>query len=284
MAIVYKVLEDGNSIEMSENGHPMVYDDEDEDVKPYPIRATELLSVKIPTLQAEAKKYREGFKNLEPEDVHKKLKTLEETSTKLRLFGDIDPEKAKEALETIANLGQLDQEKTIEIDKIRANVEESWKIRMEDKDKAYNIKVTSLQSDIESKNTAIRDLLIRGAFDASEFIRDKTLLPPDIAYASFGKHFKVEEDATGKLKAVAYDNTGDRILSLKYPSEGETALPEEAIEKLVNQYSKKESILKTSGAGGSGSGGNTNTNASKRQEAERLSGLNPTERLTQIWK
>lgn len=284
MALVYKMLEEGNGIEVDENGNPIVYDDADdkpiEDGNPFGLRATELY-YKVPALQKEAKKYREGFKDLEPEDVHAKLKAYEEVNAKLKQFGDVEPEKAKEALTIVSNLGQLDKEKNIEIDKIKTNVEEAWKIKMRDMEKSFNTKVASLEDNIKSKDTSIRNLLVKGAFDGSTFIREETVLPPDIAYAKFGSHFQIEEDTNGELKAVAYDNNGDRILGLK-SNPSDPAPPEEAIEKLISQYSQKDSILRTSGAGGSGAGGNSEAPGKKAKRAERA-GMNPTARLGAIW-
>ena len=95
MALQYK-LKDGH-IETSEDGHPLVFDDQDEDQKEFALDAIHLYS-KVPTLQGESKKYREAneqlksklsmFGEVEPEEIAEKLQTLEE-------FGEITPKEAK---------------------------------------------------------------------------------------------------------------------------------------------------------------------------------------------
>ena len=275
MAIVYQLLEDGSGVKIDANGHPLVFDDEKD--KEFGLDAISLYS-KIPALQAEAKKYREGFANLEPNDVHEKLTAYAEQSERLRAFGDLDPEKAKEAIATMQNLDQLDKERNIEIEKIKAGVSEAYKSKIKDIDESYTRKVGALEEAIYNKDSAIRDLLIRGAFDRSEFIKEQTVLPSDLAYSYFGKHFKIEED-NGRLKVFALDSKGDKIFSLSKP--GDPATPEEAIEVLINEYPQKDNILRTT-SGGAGSTGNTTTGASDRAKREALKLMNPTERLSAL--
>lgn len=277
MAIVYQLLEDGSGVKIDANGHPLVFDDEKE--KEFGLDAISLYS-KIPALQAEAKKYREGFANLEPKEVQEKLSAFNEVAERLRAFGDLDPEKAREAIETVTNLGQLDKDRNIEIDKIKAESAKAWQSKIKDIDESYARKVGALEESIYNKDSAIRDLLIRGAFDRSGFIKDQTVLPSDIAYNTFGKHFKIEEDA-GRLKVFALDAKGDKIFSLSKP--GDPASPEEAIEHLINEYPQKDNILRTS-AGGSGSGGNVSTSGSDRAKKEALRSMNPSARLAELRK
>lgn len=278
MALVYKLLESGDGIEIGPNGEPLVIDDEKEGDKPFELRAIELRS-RIPVLQAEAKKYREGFADLEPEEVQDKLRQYKELAAKLEAYEGIDPKEAKEALSALANMDQLiDKEKKVEIDRIKTEADNAWKGKMKDMENSYLQKLSSLDEINHKKDSYIKDLLIRGAFDRSEFIKEQTLLPSDVAYAYFGGHFKIEDDQ-GRLKVLSFDNKGNQIFSKANP--GDPASPEEAIQRLVDEYPNKENILRTT-QGGSSAGGNVNSDSTKRAKLEQLRNMNPAERLNAI--
>ena len=276
MALAYKLVEDGSGIQMDAEGRPLVVDDANN--KEFGLDAISTMT-KITALNTENKTYREErdalkakmavFGDINPEDAISKLKA----------FGDLDPEAAKEALRTVANLGELDKEKNIEIAKIKESVGEAYTKKMRDLDMANNKRVELLEQSLTSKDMAIRQLLIRGAFDSSVFIKDQTVLPSEIAYNTFGQHFKIEEDDGGKLVVAAYNYKGDRLLSQAKP--GEYALPEEAIELLINEYSQKDSIMRTT-AGGSGAAGNTSPSNVKKQQLKALVGMAPAARLNAI--
>jgi len=99
-----------------------------------------------------------------------------------------------------------------------------------------------------AKEASIRTLLVKGIFDSSAFLKDKTVLPSDVAYASFGRHFEVKEE-NGELRVVATMN-GQPIFSRSDP--GTFAAPEEALEAIIDKYPMKDRILKAPD-GGSGS-------------------------------
>ena len=275
MALAYKLLEDNSGLAMDANSNPIVIDDEKN--KEFGLDAISLYT-KIPGLQAEAKKYREerdSFKvkaeALGDVDPHELIARLNE-------FGELDPKAAKEALATVANLGQLDKEKNIEIEKVKAGVAESYNSKIRELDAQHAKRLQALEGDVSSKDAAIRHLLIRGAFDRSEFIKDQTVLPSEIAYNTFGKHFKIDAEQ-GELKVFALGHDGEKIFSMAKP--GEYASPEEAIELLINQYPQKDSILRANN-GGSGAGGNTNVGSSERAKQAALKAMNPTERLNAL--
>ena len=275
MALAYKLLDDGVGIQLDEEGRPVVIDDEDE--KEFGLDAIHLYS-KIPALQAEAKTYRE-----EKQALQKKLEPfgdvdIQEAVDRLRAFEGIDPEAARTALETVQNLEALDKEKNIEIERVKAGVAESYKSKIKDIDAAHAQKVEVMQTSLQQKDQVIRNLLIRGAFDRSEFIKEQTVLTPDIAYDSFGKYFQVEEDGT-EVKVFALDRSGEKIFSKANP--GEYASPEEAIELIINEYPQKDSILRTS-SGGSGAGGNTSVTSTKRAKLKALAAMPPAERLNAL--
>jgi len=275
MALAYKYLEDNVGIAVDDNNNPIVFDDEDE--KEFGLDAIHLYS-KIPALQAEAKKYREERQilqtKLEPFGEADPVELLE----RLQAFGDLDPEKAKKAINVVANLDDLDKDKNIEIDRVKAGVAESYKSKIKDIDTVYEQKVSGFQNSLTQKDQVIRNLLIRGAFDRSEFIKDQTVLTPDIAYDSFGRFFQVEEDGTN-VKVFALDRSSEKIFSKANP--GEYASPEEAIELIINEYPQKDSILR-SHSGGSGAGGNKDVGSTKKAKLRALAAMGPAERLNAL--
>lgn len=276
MALKYKMLENNEGIAIDDNGLPVVFDDEKEDEKEFGLNAIHLYT-KIPALNAEAQKHREA-----KEEMKKKLEEyagldVKEIKEKLDSFAGIDPIKAKKALETVANLDHVGKEQGIKVEEIKAEAAIAWKLQIEELKDTFANKLNDVSKVVEKKDSAIRNLLVKGAFDRSEFIKNHTVVPSEMAYNTFGSHFKIEEDQ----KVFAVNSQGKTIYSVSKP--GDPASPEEAIEALINEYEYKDSILRTN-AGGSGAGGNTNSTATKRQEAERLKAMNPTARLNELWK
>ncbi len=283
MALQYKKVEEGNGIEIDSDGNPMVFDDEKEDEKPFGLNAIHLFT-KIPELQIEAKTYREAkekaeasltsFGELKADEVAEKLSRLE-------LFGDLDPAKAKEALVLVADLKDVDKENAIKIERVKEGVVESYEAKIRGIDTSWGGKVSALQDTLNRKEVAIRNLLIKGAFDRSVFIKERTVLPPDIAYDTFGKFFSVEEGESGSINVFALDSKGEKIFSKAKP--GDYAEPEEAIELIINAYSQKNSILRTS-QGGAGSSGNAGLSGTKRARQEELAKLPAGARLKELRK
>ena len=165
-------------------------------------------------------------------------KDIDALTSQLKAFDGIDPEKVKAALETVAN---LDAGKLIDAGKVDD-------LKMEIK-KSYDGKISDLEKALaDAKEASIRTLLVKGIFDSSAFLKDKTVLPSDVAYASFGRHFEVKEE-NGELRVVATMN-GQPIFSRSDP--GTFAAPEEALEAIIDKYPMKDRILKAPD-GGSGS-------------------------------
>lgn len=180
----------------------------------------------------------------------KEIDTLNE---KMKPYEGIDPEKARVALELTAN---LDAGKLVEagkVEELKASIGKSWEQKVAELEKARVTTETELTKKLSDKDIAIRNLLVKGAFQSSEFLREKTFLPPDIAFDSLGKHFEVIEE-NGELRVLANLN-GQPIFSSARP--GNHASPEEAIQVLVEANPCKERILRTT-SGGSGTTSSVN--------------------------
>ncbi|MCK5346085.1 MAG: hypothetical protein KAR20_21895, partial [Candidatus Heimdallarchaeota archaeon] len=192
-------------------------------------------------------------RDLTTESVGRKTK-IRELTEKFAPFEDIeDPAKfvtdAKAALETVANLKDKEFVDAGEVERIKRGVSDSYDTKIENMQKTHDLAITEKDALITSSTKSIKNLLVRGAFDRSEFIRDATVLSPSIAFATFGEMFSIE-DVEGVPTAIGVRSSGEKIYSLK--NAGSFANPDEVIEILVTEYTDKDVILKgTPGGGGS---------------------------------
>lgn len=201
------VVQDGKPVYVHDDGKEMAFD------------APQALA-KISALNGEAKQHREA---------------KEAAEKKLAAFGDMDAEAAKKALETVKN---LDDKKLIdagEVERVKAEAK-----------KAYDEQLAAANKERDDIKTQYHTAMISGEFARSSFIKDKTILPPDIMQAQFGKHFTVNEQGT----IVATDANGNQIWSRTNP--GSAASFDEAIEEIIGGYSHKDSILRGTNATGAG--------------------------------
>jgi hypothetical protein len=160
-----------------------------------------------------------------------KLKELEQQLEKYQ--GIDDPDKAREALQTVQN---LEDKKLIDAGKaeeMKKQIQQQYENKMAEKDQ-----------ELSKRDQQIHQLVISNAFAKSKVINDQTILPPDVAEAYFGRHFKVEDG-----KAIAYDHAGNPIYSREKP--GEPAPFDEALQAIISQHPQKDRILKAA-PGGSG--------------------------------
>lgn len=178
-------------------------------------------------------------------------KELDGLNAKLRLFDGLDPEKARTALETVANLDAGKLLDAGKVDALKTEIRKAYDGKVSELEKALAASRKDAAEKLAARDASIRTLLVKGIFDSSAFLKDKTVLPPDVAYASFGKHFEVKEE-NGELRVLAAIN-GQPVYSRANP--GTFATPEEALEDIIDKYPMKDRILKTA-PGGSGSRGN----------------------------
>lgn len=215
-----------------------------------------------------------SIKDVTAESMGRKAK-IKEMETSMAPFSGIENPgewigNAKKALETVGNLKDKEIVDAGEIDKLKRAVAESYEVRIADISKSHAESLKKATDDLSGKDAAIRKMVVEGAFNRSEFLREKTVLLPEFAYNTFGKHFKVDEDGD-QIKVSATDAKGNQVFSLKNP--GEAASPEEAIEIIINSHPQKDSILK-----GLPGGGNSPPGGQTRNSAD-LMNLSPEERL-----
>jgi hypothetical protein len=161
--------------------------------------------------------------------------------TSLKAFDGIaDPAAAKKALETVSS---LDQKKLIdagEAQRVRDEIAKGYEGKISEADQRFN--------DLQARYNGEK---IKGAFAGSKFIAEKVHVPADMLQATFGSRFNVGDDG----QVIAVDAAGQPIGSNK--KFGEPADFEEAIERLIEAYPYKDTILKGTGAAGSGATGAT---------------------------
>lgn len=175
----------------------------------------------VSRLNAEAKSHRER---------------AEAAETKLKAFSDLDPAKARDALD---KLSKIDQKKLIEageVDKVKDEIGKQYQAQLAERDQ----KLTERQQRLER-------LMLDNAFGSSKFVSDKIAIPAELFRSHFGSNFKIEDD-----KIVPYQH-GNKLMSKKRM--GEFADFEEALELIVESYAHKDSILKPNSASGSGNNG-----------------------------
>lgn len=190
------------------------------------VNGTNELSVKgdtISSLQGEAKRNRQ------------RAETAEAAAAKFE--GIDDPEAAKVALQTVADLKDGDLINKGKLDEVKTEIT-----------KQYEKRVTDAEAAAAAANQRADNTLLDSVFTASEFAKDRLTVPVEMVRATFGDRFKVENG-----KVVAYGADGQPIYSDK--NLGEPATFDEALEKIVTGYKHKDTILKAPDAGGSGSGG-----------------------------
>ena len=239
---------EGKTYAVVEDGKPVYQHD---DGKEIPFDAAQAMG-KIKDLGSEAKTHREA---------------KEAAEGKLKAFGDLDPAKAKDAIE---KLSKIDEKKLIEAGDRDAAIEAALKPIKDELD-AEKAKNGDLSNTLNSE-------MIGGRFSRSKFLQDKVAIPADLVQASFGKHFKIEGG-----KVVAHDAAGNKIFSRT--KHGEPAEFDEAIEMLVEAYPHKDSILKGTGHNGSGSnagGGGGGQGGGKTITREQFEGLGHSERAAKL--
>ncbi|WP_092946917.1 DUF6651 domain-containing protein [Roseateles sp. YR242] len=204
------VVQDGKPVYVKDDGSEVAFD---------VVGTTNTIS----RLNAEAKGHRER---------------AEAAEGKLKSFDGIeDPEAAKKALGTVANLDAKKLIEAGEVEKVKGEIKA-----------AYEKQLADANSETETLRGQLHGHMVGGSFTRSKFVTEKLAIPADLVEARFGKHFNVVDG-----KVVATDANGNKIYSASNP--GELADFDEALTTIVGAYPQKNQILKGSGAAGGGSGG-----------------------------
>jgi hypothetical protein len=199
-----------------QDGKPVYVDDAGTEI-PYDVPA---MMVKINELNSEAKTHR-----LAAKEAKEKLTTFE---------GIEDPAAAIKALQFAQS---MDGKKVMDDEAIQKLIQNAVKPLQE--------KLNASDTALAEKDGHIYKLEVSNKFQSSPFIKEKSIIPPDMLEATFGKNFKIENG-----KTIALDASGNQIFSKVKP--GEPAGFDEAMQVLFDSHPMKDSLYKASGASGSG--------------------------------
>jgi hypothetical protein len=200
------------------------------------------MMLKVKELTTESAKHRKNYRqsqgNIQPlldagiEDIPQYLKEASDAISLVKTY----KEKGNPGVE--------------EIERIKQSVASSFESRLTEKDKVYAKALKEKDDAMSAKDKLVHKQFVKGFFETSEFLREKTHLLPDFAYDSLGSRFVVEQEGE-ELKAYALGNDNEKIFSSQGTSYAD---PHEAIEILIKSHPQKDKLLK-SGSGGSGAQG-----------------------------
>ena len=217
---------DGNLV-MDENGNPIYVNTQGSEMS--------VGGQTIASLNAEAKQHREAKETAE---------------TKLKQYEGIDPEKARAALETVANISSEDKVTAEDIKRIKDEARAEAK---KESDAAYGEQISTRDARITELTGTVDKMTLDFEFERSTFIAEQTIVPREMMRSTFGSNFSIEDG-----KPIARDNNGNQIYSDK--NMGEPATFDEAIEKIVTNHPNRDQIMKAAGeqrgSGSNGRGGN----------------------------
>ena len=240
--MAWKVVGEGKEakVEVGENGHPLWISDEDgADQIPVEVDWPSALST-ISRLNGESKEKREKADGLTTE--------LTKVTDELKLFGELDPKAAQEAIEKLANIDQGALLTADKVESFKTSILSAADAEKTNLIKGYDEKITGFETELSKKDNQIYKLVVSNAFANSPYVK-KLQVPVDMVESFFSHYFKVEDGLP-----VGHLN-GNKINSRKNP--GNTAVFDEAIEIIVEQYPDKDRLFPGAG-GGSGAGGGGN--------------------------
>jgi len=166
--------------------------------------------------------------------------TAEKLKTDLKVFKDIDPAKAKEALETVANLKSKELLDANGIKVLKSEMVKGFESEKSEIKKGYDLEIDKIKKQVSEKEGVIRNLLITTQFSNSPHFSgkdQKTIYCAEDAVKIFGDRFTVND----KLEVLGLTKNGEVMMSQK--SHGDPASFEEAISRMLDEHPRKASIL-----------------------------------------
>jgi hypothetical protein len=187
-------------------------------------------------------------------------KNEQELKDQLEKFQDLDPDAARKAIDTVKN---LDDKKLVDADQVQRIKDETAA--------AFQKRLDEANKEREQLMSQYAQEKLAGAFSGSKFVKERLAIPPDMVQAAFARHFEFKD---GRINPR--DANGNPIYSDSNP--GDVASFDEALEKIVQQYPHRDSILKGSGASGSGAQPGDGNGAGVRTiTRQQFSGMRPDE-------
>lgn len=172
----------------------------------------------------------------------------EKAERDLAKFADIDPDKAREALDKVT---QIDQGKLIDagkVEEVKAQIKASLQAQIDAANKTN-----------ETLSASLKKEKLTNAFTNSEWVKNNLVIPTDIAMTYFGGNLDLDGD-----RIVSKDANGNPILSKKSGNVGNPADFDELISGFVEAYPHKSAILKGNNHSGTGNQGGGGSDGRKR--------------------
>ncbi|MEO9497590.1 MAG: DUF6651 domain-containing protein [Vibrio splendidus] len=196
-------------------------------------------------------KWKNRFKGQEEELTSIRSELNSATALK-NVVGDLNEEDLKALIDGKRDKERQDQESRGEYESIvgqmrdeHAKEIERYKTLLTERDGSEG----SLKEQLQASQRQIGDLTIGRQFSDSEFIRDRSVLPPAVARQVFGAHFEVENGAI-----VAYDKAAN--VEGRAPlvnAQGNKLGFEAAIERLITSHPNKDQLMLSMLKAGAGS-------------------------------
>lgn len=162
-----------------------------------------------------------------------KLKELEAQVAK---YEGLDPDKAKAALEALEEAEQKKLEAQGDFEKLKAKMAAEHEKALAKKDAI----IQGMSEQLASIERQTKSLTIGQAFTGSKFIHDDLILTPSKTQIIYGSHFDVVDG-----DVVAFDKpAGDATRSKMVDAKGRPLSFDEALRRLVEEDSDRDSMLK----------------------------------------
>jgi hypothetical protein len=256
------VMEDGQA--KMEDGMP-VYEYEDGSKAPFDAQST------TDNLEDKVKKL------TDEKDRH--FKAANKAKDGLKVFKGIDPEKAKDALETVKALKDKDLLDANGVKAIKAEMAENFKADKKNLIKDTETKLAEKDTVISAHKKAIFDLAVFSQFATSEWFNGenrKCIYKAADAVRIWGPNFNVEVNDDGTHSVIPMDDAGKPLLS--QTEHGAPAKFDEAIEKLIDRRPDKVDLLRdpnasSRGPASQGNQGGQNQNTDKDTQSKVSGGL-----------
>ena len=127
----------------------------------------------------------------------------------------------------------------------------------------FKQQIKDLEAKVSAETNKIAELTVGSAFSASDYLKSKTILPPNKARALFGAYFDIAENGA----VVGYDKPrGSEGRTQLVDQSGNPLAFEAAIEKIITSDPDGEAFIRA--PGGNGAGSSTSGGGSKQPKNE----------------
>jgi len=155
--------------------------------------------------------------------------------------------KAKANADVVRNFKEEDYVKADAVQRIKDEEAKRYRDQIQHQENTYKRKLEQKDGELDKLKSSVRKSVVKNAFMTSDFIRKRTSYPtPEIAYQHLEDKFVVE-DVNGEAVPFGIDREGNKLYSLKSPTDFASA--HEAIEIIINNHPQRDNLLLADGGG-----------------------------------